>query len=46
VGESWRLVIPGAETKTGQPLDLPFPEVLVPALERYLARHRPVLAAR
>ena len=42
----WRLVIPGAETKTGRPLELPFPEVLVPALERYLAVHRPVLAAR
>jgi integrase len=46
VGERWRLVIPGAETKTGRPLELPFPEVLVPALERYLAVHRPVLAAQ
>ena len=45
-GEGWRLVIPGAETKTGRPLELPFPAVLVPALERYLAVHRPVLAAR
>jgi len=45
-GGGWRLVIPGAETKTGRPLELPFPEVLVPALERYLAVHRPVLAAQ
>ncbi len=44
-GEGWRLVIPGAETKTGRPLDLPFPAVLAPALERYLVVHRPVLAA-
>jgi len=43
-GEGWRLVIPGAETKTGRPLELPFPSALVPALERYLAVHRPVLA--
>ncbi len=38
-------MVPGAETKTGRPLDLPFPEVLVPALERHLEQHRPVLAA-
>jgi integrase len=44
-GQGWRLVIPGAETKTGRPLELPFPEVLVPALERYVEVHRPVLAA-
>jgi integrase len=44
-GGSWRLVILGAETKTGRSLDLPFPTVLVPALERYLTAHRPVLAA-
>ena len=45
-GQGWRLVIPGTETKTGRPLELPFPEALVPALERYLAVHRPVLAAQ
>jgi integrase/recombinase XerD len=43
-GEGWRIVVPGEETKTGRPLDLLFPEVLMPALERYLAVHRPVLA--
>jgi len=45
-GQGWRLLISGTETKTGRPLELPFPEVLVPALEYYLAVHRPVLAAR
>lgn len=45
IGASWRLVIPGAETKTGRPLELPFPPVLLPMLERHLAVHRPVLAA-
>lgn len=44
-GTSWQLRIPGAETKTGQPIALPFPAALVPALERYLAVHRPVLAS-
>jgi hypothetical protein len=43
-GQGWRLVIPGPESKTGRPLELLFPEVLVPALERYLTVHRPVLA--
>jgi hypothetical protein len=44
--EGWRLAVPGPETKTGRPLELPFPEALVPALERRLAVHRPVLAAQ
>jgi integrase/recombinase XerD len=43
---NWRLVVPGPETKTGRPLELPFPAALVAALERYLAVHRPVLAQR
>ena len=42
---SWRLQVPGEETKTGRPIALPFPTALAPALERYLAVHRPVLAA-
>jgi integrase len=45
-GQGWRIVVPGPETKTGRPLELPFPEVLVPMLERYLAVHRPALAQR
>ena len=39
-----RLEIPGAETKTGAPIELPWPEELVPALETYLASWRPGLA--
>ena len=44
-GASWQLRIAGEETKTGRPIAQPFPAVLVPSLERYLAVHRPVLAA-
>ena len=35
---------PAARTKTGEPIELPFPEELVPALESYLATWRPRLA--
>ena len=45
-GAGWWLEIPGADTKTGAPLELPFPEELVPALEVYLATWRPQLARR
>lgn len=45
-GAGWRLLIPAVESKTVRPLEQPFPEALVPALERYLAEPRPVLAAR
>jgi integrase/recombinase XerD len=44
-GANWQLRIAGEETKTGRPIAQPFPAVLVPSLERYLAVHRPVLAA-
>ena len=40
----WWLEIPGTDTKTGQPLELPFPEDLVPALKLYLGTWRPRLA--
>jgi integrase/recombinase XerD len=43
-GEGWWLEIPGADTKTGAPLELPFPDELVPALEAYLSTWRPQLA--
>ena len=36
-GGGWRLELQGADTKTGEPLELPFPDELVPALEAYLA---------
>ena len=42
----WRLQVPAEETKTGRAIALPFPAALVPALEHYLAVHRPVLAAQ
>jgi integrase/recombinase XerD len=44
-GDGWWLEIPGPETKTDEPIDLPFPDDLVPALETYLAFWRPRLAA-
>jgi site-specific recombinase XerD len=42
-GTGWRLVFAGHETKTGTPLELPWPGRLEVPLERYLDRHRPVL---
>jgi integrase len=42
-GAGWRLVFAGHETKTGAPLELPWPGRLDAPLERYLERHRPVL---
>jgi integrase/recombinase XerD len=41
---AWWLIFQGNETKTHQPLELPFPELLVPALTRYLDHYRPLLA--
>jgi integrase len=41
----WMLTIPAAETKNHQSLSLPFPQILAPALECYLARYRPLLLA-
>jgi integrase/recombinase XerD len=43
-GPDWWLQVPGAETKTGTPIEMPWPEGLVPRLEAYLGVHRPVLA--
>lgn len=40
----WRIVIPGDEMKNGYALDEPFPELLVPYLERYLGDYRCALA--
>lgn len=40
----WRILIPGDEMKNGYPLDEPFPDVLVPHLERYLTVYRQSLA--
>lgn len=39
-GAGVRLVIPGEETKNGEPLDLPLPAGVVRVLDLYLERHR------
>jgi integrase len=39
----WRIHFASGETKTKEPIDVPFPIELVPHLERYLVRYRPVL---
>lgn len=45
VNAAWWLVLRGDETKTGQPIEVPFPDQLVPNLTRYLEYYRPLLAA-
>lgn len=42
-GQGWRICFVATETKTGEPIDVPFPRELAPYLERYLARYRPLL---
>jgi integrase/recombinase XerD len=44
-GEVWWIQIPAAETKTKSAIELPWPEMLVPCLETYLADHRSAIAA-
>jgi integrase len=46
VGATWLVLIPADETKTGVPLEFPWPEPLIPALRAWLHRWRPVLCAR
>jgi integrase/recombinase XerD len=41
----WWIQIPAAETKTKEPIELPWPEVLAPHLETYLADYRAAIAA-
>jgi integrase len=41
-GTQWWIQIPAAETKNGQPLEAPWPEQLIAALEVYLTCHREV----
>lgn len=43
-GEAWWIVLSAETTKTGQLLEMPWPEALRPALEIWLTRHRPTLA--
>lgn len=42
-GQRWRIRFAATETKTGEPIDVPFPTELVPYLERYIAHYRPLL---
>jgi hypothetical protein len=44
-GEVWWIQIPSAETKTKAPIELPWPEVLAPQLEIYLAHYRSAIVA-
>jgi integrase/recombinase XerD len=41
----WWIQIPAAETKTKEPIELPWPEALAPHLETYLADYRAAIAA-
>jgi integrase/recombinase XerD len=43
-GKQWWIEIPAPNTKTKHPIELPWPEPLIAALEIYLSCHRPVLA--
>jgi integrase len=44
-GDGWWIQIPAAETKTKNAIELPWPEMLVPHLETYLADHRSAILA-
>ena len=45
-GDSIRIALDRDLTKTGQPWDASVPDILLPALQRYLAQTRPFLRAR
>jgi integrase/recombinase XerD len=42
VGDEWRMIFEGAETKSGRPFEASVPEWIVPFLERYLREVRPM----
>jgi integrase/recombinase XerD len=44
-GDGWWIQIPAAETKTKDPIEKPWPDMLVPHLRTYLADHRAAIAA-
>jgi integrase len=44
-GDVWWIQIPAAETKTKHPIELPWPDMLVPRLQTYLADHRSGIVA-
>jgi integrase/recombinase XerD len=43
-GKQWWIEISATNTKTKHPIELPWPDPLIAALEIYLSCHRPVLA--
>jgi integrase len=43
-GAEWWIEIPADETKTHEPIEMPWPEALLSQLQHYLAIHRPFLA--
>jgi len=43
IGEEWRLVFDGPDTKSGRPFEVTIPEQIVPFLERYLKEVRPLI---
>jgi integrase/recombinase XerD len=42
VGDEWRMIFEGQETKSGRPFEASVPEWIVPFLERYLREVRPM----
>ena len=44
--DGWWLLIPAAETKNRRPIEMPFPDTLMPALHKYLDKSRPLLQVR
>jgi integrase len=44
IGEEWRLVFDGPETKSDQPFETTVPEQIEPFLKRYLKEVRPLIA--
>src|SRR5438128_6761997 len=45
-GDAWWVTFGPGETKNGRPLEIPLPSTFTGCIERYLARHRPLLVRR
>jgi integrase len=45
VGDEWRMIFAGSETKSGRPFETSVPDWIVPFLERYLREVRPMYRA-
>ena len=44
--DGWWLLIPAVEVKNRRPIEMPFPDTLLPALRKYLDEARPLLQVR